>query len=100
MEIRRHRLAAGQVGLLDEQLAVADDGVERRAEFVTHVGEERALGAAGGLRLVPGPFELVLLGLKRRQVAAALGHEARDSLGHPVETGRQRAELVASFLGH
>ena len=35
-----------------QHLAVADDGVQRRAQLVAHVGEELALGAVGGLRRV------------------------------------------------
>ena len=38
--------------LLDQDLAVADDGVERRAQLVAHVGEECRFGARGGLRLL------------------------------------------------
>ena len=30
---------------LFEHFAVADDGIERRPQFMTHVGEEGALGA-------------------------------------------------------
>ncbi len=34
---------------LEDQFGHADDGVQRRADFVAHVGQESALGAAGGL---------------------------------------------------
>ena len=47
------------------QFRHADDGVHRRADFVAHVGQEKALGAAGrfggllGLRQLPvGPVQL------------------------------------------
>ena len=38
-------------GVLLEHLAVADDGVERRAQLVGHVGQELGLVAVGGLEL-------------------------------------------------
>ena len=37
-----------------ENFGVAKDGVERGAQFVAHVGEERALGFAGGFGGVSG----------------------------------------------
>ena len=40
------------LGLLLEHLAVADDGVQRRAQLVAHVGQELALGPAGFQGLV------------------------------------------------
>ena len=41
--------AAGRKLALQHQLRHADDGVQRRADLVAHVGQEGALGAAGGL---------------------------------------------------
>jgi CheY-like chemotaxis protein len=38
-------------GVLDEHLAVTDDGVHGRTQLVAHVGQEGALGAVGGLGL-------------------------------------------------
>ena len=43
--------AAEVRGLLLEHLAVADDGVERRAQLVAHVGQELGLVPVGGLQL-------------------------------------------------
>src|SRR3546814_12183191 len=40
------------VQLVQHDLGKTDDGVERRAQLVPHVGEELGLGAVGGLRLV------------------------------------------------
>jgi hypothetical protein len=40
-------LEAALVGLLEQHLGVADDGVERGAQLVAHVGEEAALGERG-----------------------------------------------------
>ena len=49
------------------QLGEPDDGVERRAQLVTHVGEEVALGAAGCFRLflggLQGPLDLLAIRL-------------------------------------
>ncbi len=38
-------------GILGEDFAVADDGVERRTQLVAHVGEERRFRARGRFRL-------------------------------------------------
>jgi len=50
---------------IEQQAGHADDGVERRADFVAHVGEELALGLGGGERLVLGfqDFRLPLFAL-------------------------------------
>ena len=45
-------------GQLLEQLAVADDGVQGRAQLVAHVGQERALDLAGLDRLLVGHDEV------------------------------------------
>ena len=50
-----------------EQVDVAADGVERRAQLVTHVGDELALGEIGRLRL---PALLLRFGLCHLGVAA------------------------------
>ena len=44
-------LGAEVLGLLLQHLAVADDGVERRAQLVAHVGQELGLVAVGLLEL-------------------------------------------------
>ncbi len=41
-------LSSPALDVLDEDFGVADDGGERGAQFVAHVGEEVALGVAGG----------------------------------------------------
>jgi len=38
------------VDLFEEDFAVADDGVQGRAEFVAHIGQELALGLVGLFR--------------------------------------------------
>ena len=59
------RLASSVSGvLLHQHFGEADDGVERRAQFVTHGGKEAALGGVGALRLgmrasqAPAPADL------------------------------------------
>ena len=60
--------------LLAEHLREADDGVQRRAQLVRHVGQELRLVAARGLELPVEPPELVV---------------------HRVDVRGQRPELVA-----
>ena len=55
-------------GLLAHQFAVADDGVERRAQFVAHVGQELALRAARFLGRFLGAAELFFGPLARGDV--------------------------------
>ena len=59
---------------LAQHLREADDRVQRRAQLVRHVRQELRLVLAGGLELPVEALELVV---------------------HPVDVGRQRAELVA-----
>ena len=43
-----HAGLVGAIGrVLEQNFAVADDGVERRAQLVAHIGEERRLDPAG-----------------------------------------------------
>src|SRR5437899_4238334 len=51
LEVVRELLGAEVGGVLLEHLAVADDGVERRAQLVGHVRQELRLVAVGGLEL-------------------------------------------------
>ena len=51
LEVGGEVLLAQVFGLFLQHLAVADDGVQRRAQLVAHVGQELALGAVGGFRL-------------------------------------------------
>ena len=62
--VRVLELAVVQVAkrLVHEYLGKADDGVQRRAQLVAHVGEELALGAIGCFRRVLGLLQ-GLLGL-------------------------------------
>ena len=51
--------AAVELGVLEQDLAVADDGVERSAQLVAHLGQELGLGAVGALGLVLGVGQLL-----------------------------------------
>ena len=63
-------------GLFGEQVRETDDGVERRAQFMTHGGEKAALALVGPI----GKFSCGLGGLARHDElcldAFALGHIA------------------------
>ncbi len=95
LQVGRLLLAVGIVLVfLQQQLAVADDGVERRAQLMAHLGQEDRLGPAGlvghvlglaqahGGGAVPFGFTLQL---------RAHGDHARVIDGHPghVDRGRQ-----------
>ena len=59
-EVGDEALLAELRGFLDEHFAVADDGVERRAQLVAHIGEELALRLVGGVGLLLGLLQLAL----------------------------------------
>ena len=52
-----------------EDFGKADNGVERRAQLMAHIGEETRLGAAGGFRPLARVLEFRLIGLARIDVA-------------------------------
>ena len=84
------RLVAAVLRVLEQDFAVADDGVERRAQLVAHIGEEGRFGARGGLRLWRG-----FLGfLARLADLARIVAEHRERPAHVAEfvvTGRPAA---------
>ena len=47
-----------RLDVLQQNLAVADDGVERRAELVVHLGEKDGLGLVGAIGLIFGLLQL------------------------------------------
>ena len=61
-EISRSFLVSVVLGIFQQHLAVADDGVHRRAQLVAHVGQEDALGSRCSLGRFFG-FEYLVLGL-------------------------------------
>ncbi len=76
--------------ILQQHLADADDRVQRRAQFVAHVGEE--------LRLVPaGRLELAALVLDLLEQAGVLDREHRlrgEGLEQPDHRGRELAGIA------
>ena len=97
-----------------QQVAEADDGVHRRPDFVAHVGEKGALGAAGALRLYRrrdqrtvgrfkcgGAFEHAILEIggelpNMRFAAFAFGDVAHDA-DRRAATGRYDARLEVAL---
>ena len=60
-----------------QHVGEADDGVERRAQFVAHGGEEAALGGVCALGLGAGVFERLLLALCARLRRASTATTSR-----------------------
>jgi len=78
-----------------EDLRVADDGVERRAQFVAHAGDEVALGTRGGLGGVAGEGEVGGAGLDERGEAGALAFDAAEAPADVEEDQRGECERIA-----
>ena len=57
MQVGRELCLSALPRFFDQHLAVADDGVERRAQLVAHVGQECALGFVGGNRFPFGALQ-------------------------------------------
>ena len=101
----------GQAGVLDdvafgeraavvlgEQLGKADDGVERRAQLMAHVGQEAALGQGCLLGRVRGSHQLRDVETEADDVT--IGHAALDHTQHPsvAQTLHQR-DIAAAVRG-
>ena len=86
-------LLVGQRGF-ERQLDHADDAVHRRADFMAHVGQEFALGAAGGFGPRLGQRELLVdaAQLLPRALRSAIAH--LDLVEHVVEAVDEHADLV------
>ena len=54
LEIRHHPGLAGILHLFLQNLRIADDRVQRRAQLMAHIGQKLRLGLVGALRLVAG----------------------------------------------
>ena len=67
----------------------ADDGIERRAQLMTHIGEELGFCLVGLHRLIAGGFEEATAPLEG-------GFAFGDGTGHDVQRARQLADLVAA----
>ena len=101
---------------LAQQVGEADDGVQRRADFVAHVGQEAALGDVGGLgdflgldqfllgldaavdflAQLGGPFHHPLLQLVVRLLQGLV--RGVDAIQHAVELAAEHAQLVLGLL--
>ena len=73
-----------------EQIVVAEDGVHRSTNLVTHRREERALGAIGGLRGGTGD-----LGRFRRGLNQGVRGAARREVARDLREAEQRTLRVA-----
>jgi len=82
-----HEVLLGALAeLLLQHLAVADDGVQRGAQLVAHVGQEGALGPAGVLGGVHRRHQRLLDALALRDVHDR-AHRAHDAAGGVGERG-------------
>jgi hypothetical protein len=91
LEVVGELLGAEVGGVLLQHLAVADDGVERRAQLVRHVGEELRLVAVGDL-------ELAALVLDLAEQARVLDGDGRLGGEGLEEVHDLRRELPRDFL--
>jgi hypothetical protein len=101
LQVGQERLPADLFGLLLEELAVADYGVEGRAQLMAHVGDELAFGPAGGLGGIAGDRQLLvgLLQLRRALPDAPLQVlvELPDLLQGGEHDDRQVAQAVVGL---
>ena len=103
------------LGLLLEHLAVADDGVQRRAQFVAHVGEEGALGPVRGLGCDPRlvqffrrrrPFDDPREDIRGRAQEGLFGGASGVTgvdidAQHPEQFfSRQKGDAIMAVVGH
>ena len=86
-----------------QQLRETQNGIQRRANFMAHVGQKLRLGGRGVLCLLQGLFDLHLLGQGLLQVAAlqglALGQVrqlAFELCAHLQEGSHQRANFIVA----
>jgi hypothetical protein len=78
-----------------DEVGHADDGVHRRADFVAHAGQKRALGAVGSFGLVPGAGQLGISVGEGPGGAAAFNRVAN----RPFEHRRSHVPLHQVVLG-
>ncbi len=94
LEVRNQRVLPGLLRVLLEHLAVADDGVERCAQFVAHRGEKLALRLVGGLGRLAGGEELGDVVIETHHADEPPVHHHRDAEDLDVH---QRAVLAATL---
>ena len=87
---------------LAEQAQHADHPVQRRADFMAHIGQELGLGAVGRLRAVQGEGQIGgprgHLAFQLLAVVGQLAVRAFHAVQHDIESLAQLGELVAA--GH
>ena len=79
-----------------EQLGHADDGVHRRANFVTHVGQKIAFGTIGSIRRIASLAKVILVLLQFGDIAR--DPEGTDHLAVVVDEwhlGRQTPGVLS-----
>ena len=74
-EIWKERRIAPLLDLFLEHLAVTDNRVERRAQLVTHAGQELALGTVGTLRRPAGRQQLRDVVVQRHEADTLVVHD-------------------------
>ena len=93
LQVGLHPLLPGVFRLLEQHLAVADDGIHRGAQLMAHVGQESALRLARLQRLSPRLFSIFD---RAFQIGGAVGHRLFE-----IRIPRGEAGLaLADFVGH
>ena len=100
-----------RLGILPQRLGNADDGVERRAQLVSHVGEELRLVLAGDFELLALVLDLVeqphvldrdrrLVGEGRRLTRSGFSVNGRASLARQRQDADRRAFAQQGYAQH
>ncbi len=108
LEVGHQLLLTGHGCVLLEDFAVADDGVERRAQLMAHIGEELRLGAIGRLRPIACHRNLVheiaiardaaeTANRAKSQFLANMSHELRTPLNAIIGYSEILQEDVADL---
>ncbi|CDP51104.1 hypothetical protein [Devosia sp. DBB001] len=124
LEIGNLLAAPIELGLFEQELGIAEHGIERRAQLMAHLGEELGLGAIGALGIVLGvdqhlggvamPLDLAhQLGLAVHDIGVigrhheGIGggpehreHAGHDHIGHRHMHGEARKPVAGIEDGH
>jgi hypothetical protein len=94
-----HLPAAVEFGILEQQLAVSDDGVQRGAQLVAHAGQEGAFGGARLFGRFLGTQELARSGLDLPFDALARAHSEQygDTCNRKADHGQQVRRKLRQF---
>ena len=74
---------------------IAQNCVQRRAQFVAHIGEKQTFGFVGGFSVVARTLQIVLGFLALRDVAQ-IGCEKRYAFAFDARNGKLNRELFAA----